>query len=716
MRPSIEMLEARQLLSANPSPIAPPTGSIKLTGKVIGTAGTGASAFDGNTSTYFNGPTSSGNWVGEDLGSPTVITQLQYYPRSGYASRMVGGIFQGSNVAGFSTGVVNLFTITKTPTYAGFSEQPIASTTAFRYVRYLAPTGSYGNVAELEFDGHAPLVASAAPAAPSALVDVTNTANDVSFSWTPDPYQPTDSFTIERQGPSDPAPVILGTVKGNTLSYNDPHVQGDTHYSYSVLATNNFGSSKLSNPLMILTPTALAGSTPLTGTIIGTSGSYLNHGNTIANVFDGNLNTYFDAPISGGAWVGLDLGSTNVITKIGFAPRSGYGSRMVGGVFQGSNTADFSSGVVDLSAIRQTPPSGIINFRNISGTAAYRYVRYLSPATGGSGNIAEMQVFGYPASQQSSGFPTGVSSWSAGAASPIVRAEGLGAVVNGVIYAFGGFSNQGSEATTIPLQTNCDSYNPATNTWKKLATFPEAFQDAPGVVVGDDVWYMGGFIGNYPGKVSDHVWIYNTDKDTWTRGPNLPSPRASAAASLVGSTIYLLGGLSTTETINSTLALDLNNQSAGWQSVAPLPAGRNHFAAVTLGGYLYAIGGQSGDGDVRTDQILENPQAEVDRYDPSTNTWTVVAPLPSYAGLSHIGNSVVVFDGRIIVVGGEIEHTIPQTDIVDYDPVTNTWSKLATLPDRRSTAIVAVENGKLFVVCGNNPYATKTVLIGTLTS
>ena len=45
----------------------------------------------------------------------------------------------------------------------------------------------------------------------------------------------------------------------------------------------------------------------LTGGIIGTAGSWDNSGNTITNVFDGNLNTFFDAPdratVTGSGWI-----------------------------------------------------------------------------------------------------------------------------------------------------------------------------------------------------------------------------------------------------------------------------------------------------------------------------------------------------------------------------------------------------------------------------
>ena len=66
---------------------------------------------------------------------------------------MLGGIFQGSNDPNFVNGVADLYTISVTPTVGGFTTVPITSTTAYKYVRYLAPASSYGNVAELEFDG-----------------------------------------------------------------------------------------------------------------------------------------------------------------------------------------------------------------------------------------------------------------------------------------------------------------------------------------------------------------------------------------------------------------------------------------------------------------------------------------------------------------------------------------------------------------------------------
>ena len=79
-----------------------------------------------------------------------VVTRVRFFPRSTFANRMTGGIFQGSNT-GTTSGFVNLVTITTQPTNNAWSELTFSNTTAYRYLRYLSPNSSFGNVAEIEF-------------------------------------------------------------------------------------------------------------------------------------------------------------------------------------------------------------------------------------------------------------------------------------------------------------------------------------------------------------------------------------------------------------------------------------------------------------------------------------------------------------------------------------------------------------------------------------
>lgn len=135
-------------------------------------------------------------------------------------------------------------------------------------------------------------------------------------------------------------------------------------------------------------------SAKLTGTGIGTPGTW-GGGNTFDKALDGNLSTAYDADSATGDWVGLDLGAGNskVVTKVKYAARAGHEGRMNGGMIQGSNAADFSSGVVTLYTISGAPPSGVLTSASVNNSTAYRYVRYLGP-TDGWCNIAEIEFWG----------------------------------------------------------------------------------------------------------------------------------------------------------------------------------------------------------------------------------------------------------------------------------------------------------------------------------
>jgi fibronectin type 3 domain-containing protein len=159
-----------------------------MLGTIIGTPGswqslghTASNAFDGNLNTYFDGPDSSGDWVGLDFGTgvSNVIGFIQYCPRATYASRMVGGVFQGANNPNFTSPVI-LFTVTATPAYSVMTSQSISVANAFRYVRYLGPNSANCNVAEIEFDGNVAL-----PAPPLAPTGLTASPSDgqANMSW-----------------------------------------------------------------------------------------------------------------------------------------------------------------------------------------------------------------------------------------------------------------------------------------------------------------------------------------------------------------------------------------------------------------------------------------------------------------------------------------------------------------------------------------------------
>ena len=168
---------------------------------------------------------------------------------------------------------------------------------------------------------------------------------------------------------------------GDAVKYQDPVVANGHVYVAGANSVTIYG----------LLPTKTAAK--LTGTVIGTTGSYGNGGNTIAKATDGNLSTYFDSASANGSWAGYDLGTADAVTALSFAPRAGYESRMVGGVFQASTSPQFTSGVTTLYTVTSTPKAGQLTTITLSGSTTDRYVRYLSP-NGGYGNVAEVNFYG----------------------------------------------------------------------------------------------------------------------------------------------------------------------------------------------------------------------------------------------------------------------------------------------------------------------------------
>ena len=214
----------------------------QVSGTVLGTTGastnTSANVFDDDITTFFDSATANGNWVGLDLGNTNVITNVRYCPRSGYDSLMLNGIFQGANQPDFSD-AVNLLTISNTPPDATLTAQAISNTNGFRYVRYLSPAGSYGDIAEAQFFSSTPgsTNTTALPSVPTGLT-VTPGYEQVGLSWNTSPGA--TSYNIKRGtvsgGPYTNIATALATV------YMDSGLPYGTYY-YVVSAVNAAGES-----------------------------------------------------------------------------------------------------------------------------------------------------------------------------------------------------------------------------------------------------------------------------------------------------------------------------------------------------------------------------------------------------------------------------------------------------------------------------------------
>lgn len=210
-----------------------------------------------------------------------------------------------------------------------------------------------------------------------------------------------EKYIVYRRGKNDNDYEPVGETTTN--SFRDTGV-ADGDYVYTVEAVVD-GVTEAACPEVSVSIHAIA-MDPLTGTVIGTEGSW-DGKSTRDKVFDDDLSTFFDAPKGAGegTWVGLDLdeGYAAQVNRIAYCPRWNYAGRTVEGVFQGANKADFSD-AVQLYQITTTPEVNMLTNVDITVTGQYRYLRYVSPK-GSNGNIAEVKFYGQ---LYKNGVPTGV--------------------------------------------------------------------------------------------------------------------------------------------------------------------------------------------------------------------------------------------------------------------------------------------------------------------
>ncbi|MEO0531482.1 MAG: hypothetical protein AAF266_13040 [Planctomycetota bacterium] len=135
-------------------------------------------------------------------------------------------------------------------------------------------------------------------------------------------------------------------------------------------------------------------------------------------------------------------------------------------------------------------------------------------------------------------------------------------------------------------------------------------------------------------------------------------------------------------------------------ALPPLPQAIASFGAAVSDGWLYVYGGHIGQAH---DHSRDNLTGHFRRIRLGGGEWEELRAGPPLQGLP-----MVAHDGRLYRVGGldarnasgEEEDLHSVSDFARYDPATNEWTDLAPLPNPRSSHNAVVVDGKLYVVGG----------------
>lgn len=159
------------------------------------------------------------------------------------------------------------------------------------------------------------------------------------------------------------------------------------------------------------------------------------------------------------------------------------------------------------------------------------------------------------------------------------------------------------------------------------------------------------------------------------------------ASAVIDTSLYIVGGCFNSDCNTVTNILEMYDPSTNsWTQKAPMPTARGKLAAAAIAGKLYVMGGMSAG--------FASQFATLEVYDPVTDMWdTTRAPMPT----AREGMRATAINGKLYVVGGFLRPALVTTGVLEvYDPGTNTWDTgKAPMPTAREAFGVGILNGRL---------------------
>ena len=146
--------------------------------------------------------------------------------------------------------------------------------------------------------------------------------------------------------------------------------------------------------------------------------------------------------------------------------------------------------------------------------------------------------------------------------------------------------------------------------------------------------------------ISSSVEVLDVASKRWYIAQSLPNPRSELKSTLIGNTLYLMGGATKTVhhvDLNEFIAKALSNLDTPtlWQTLQEVPL--EFSAPLSIGRSLLAVGGQD-DSD--------NPSSSIHLYQPDTRRWVKVGDLPT---ARYYSTCSVLPSGEVIVAGGQTQ-------------------------------------------------------------
>ncbi|MFZ9504015.1 MAG: malectin domain-containing carbohydrate-binding protein, partial [Cyclobacteriaceae bacterium] len=280
---------------------------------------------------------------------------------------------------------------------------------------------------------------------------------------------------------------------------------------------------------------------------------------------------------------------------------------------------------------------------------------------------------------------------------PVARHE------NGFIEVGGKFYLIGGRETTV-----VNVYDPVQKVWSTGGALPiSKMHHFQPVVWQDKIYVIGAYTGNFstgntgsnPETPIADVYIYDTQSQTWSKGPAIPRPRGSAGLVVYNDEFYLLGGITNGHQNGWVKWMDkFNPTTLTWTELPDLPRERDHFQAGVIDGKIYLAGGRKTNA---AGNVFGVTIGEVDVFDLNAQTWSTL-PLNASIPTKRAGTMTVVLNNELLVIGGESDtQNAAHNQVQAYSPLTQAWRNVATLSIGRHGTGALVYNNQIYLSSGS---------------
>ncbi|MEO0377477.1 MAG: kelch repeat-containing protein [Cyanobacteria bacterium P01_A01_bin.17] len=269
------------------------------------------------------------------------------------------------------------------------------------------------------------------------------------------------------------------------------------------------------------------------------------------------------------------------------------------------------------------------------------------------------------------------------------------------LYTVGGLFGDAKNVSDNFLE-----YDATKDAWTELSSLPEARHHVAVSIVENQLYGIGGFTGGFPGwEAQSTVFVYDFNTEAWTESKPLPQPRGEHTSVVIDGKIYVVGGrfkgasdsADYNDHFDTASLLVFDPITKVWSPAPDAPTARNSHAAAVIDGKMYVVGGRQFTEQENGEYANVNV-ASLEVYDPETENWDTLAPLPQASGAI----AAAAVDGKLYVFGGE--QWVPEQTVIAeawvYDPALDQWTSVPDMPTPRHGIAAGTIGNKIYVIGG----------------